>query len=198
LAEAGYPEGIDSKTGRRLELSVELGSADTNTRQSMELMADMFQKIGIVLKTNYNTWPAFIEKMNRRQAQIFRLAWVADYPDAENFLALFSSKNASPGPNHSNYRNAEIDRLYEHIRTMHDSPERTAIYEKMANIIVEDSPWIFMYQPMSFALQHSWVENFVPHDYPYGMAKYRRINPAVRKKWIESYGDKKLNMSGRE
>ncbi len=198
LAEAGYPEGIDSKTGRRLELSIELGSADTNTRQSMELMADMFQKIGIVLKTNYNTWPAFIEKMNRRQAQIFRLAWVADYPDAENFLALFSSKNASPGPNHSNYRNAEIDRLYEHIRTMHDSPERTAIYEKMANIIVEDSPWIFMYQPMSFALQHSWVENFIPHDYPYGMDKYRRINPAVRKKWIESYGDKKLNMSGRE
>ncbi len=198
LAEAGYPEGIDSKTGRRLELSIELGSADTNTRQSMELMADMFQKIGVVMKTNYNTWPAFIERMNRRQGQMFRLAWVADYPDAENFLQLFYSKNDSPGPNHSNYRNAEIDRFYEQIRTMQDSPERTAIYEKMANIIVEDSPWVFMYQPMSFAVKHSWVENFVPHDYPYGMDKYRRTNSEVRRKWIESYGEEKLNMSGQD
>jgi oligopeptide transport system substrate-binding protein len=198
LAEAGYPEGIDSKTGRRLELSIELGSADTNTRQSMELMADMFQKIGVVMKTNYNTWPAFIERLNRRQGQMFRLAWVADYPDAENFLQLFYSKNDSPGPNHSNYRNAEIDRFYEQIRTMQDSPERTAIYEKMANIIVEDSPWVFMYQPMSFAVKHSWVENFVPHDYPYGMDKYRRTNSEVRRKWIESYGEEKLNMSGQD
>ncbi len=198
LAEAGYPDGIDSKTGRRLELNIELGSADTNTRQSMELMADMFRKIGVVLRANYNTWPAFIEKMNRRQAQIFRLAWVADYPDAENFLALFSSKNASPGPNHSNYRNAEIDRLYEKIRIMPDSPERTAIYEHMARIIVEDAPWIFMYQPMSFALKHRWIENYVTHDYPYGMDRYRRVNPDVRREWIESYGDEKLNMSGRD
>lgn len=196
LAEAGYPEGIDHKTGRRLELTIELGSADPTSRQEMELMADMFQKIGIVLKTNYNTWPAFIEKMNRRQGQLFRLAWVADYPDAENFLQLFYSKNASPGPNHSNYRNARIDRLYEKIRTMHDSPERTALYEEMARIIVEDSPWIFMYQPMSFALKHSWIENFTPHDYPYGMAKYRRTNVEVRREWMETFGRKKLDIGG--
>lgn len=198
LIEAGYPDGIDSKTGRRLELNMELGSSDTNTRQSMELMANMFQKIGVVLKSNYNTWPAFIEKMNRRQAQLFRLAWVADYPDAENFLALFYSQNESPGPNHSNYRNAEIDRLYEKVRIMQDSPERTALYEEMAKIIVEDAPWIFMYQPMSFALKHSWIENFVPHDYPYGMGKYRRVNRPARTEWFESYGEEKLNMSGGE
>jgi ABC-type transport system substrate-binding protein len=198
LAEAGYPEGIDSKTGRRLELTIELGSADTNTRQSMALMADMFQKIGVVLKTNYNTWPAFIEKMNRRQAQIFRLAWVADYPDAENFLQLFYSKNESPGPNHANYRNTELDRLYEKIRVMADSPERTAIYEQMARIIVEDAPWIFMYQPMSFALKHSWIENYIPHDYPYGMGKYRRTNTETRRQWLEAYGKDKLDMKGSE
>ncbi len=198
LVEAGYPDGIDQKTGRRLELSIELGGATPNTRQSMELIADMFQKIGIVLDAQYNTWPAFIEKMNRRQSQMFQLGWVADYPDAENFLQLFYSKNESPGPNHSNYRNAGIDRLYESIRTMQDTPERTAIYEKMANIIVEDCPWVFMYQPMSFALKHDWVENYVPHDFPYGMGKYRRVNGETRRVWRESYGEKKLDMSGRE
>ncbi|MDF7808469.1 ABC transporter substrate-binding protein [Pontiellaceae bacterium B12219] len=198
LVEAGYPEGVDPETGKRLELSIELGSADSNTRQSMELMADMYQKIGIVLKASYNTWPSFIEKMNRRQAQMFRLGWVADYPDAENFLQLFYSKNESPGPNHSNYRNAEIDKMYEQIRTLQDTPERTAIYEDMAEIIVEDSPWIFLFQPMSYALKHSWLENYVPHDFPYGMGKYRRINNETREQWFKSYDDTKLDMTGRE
>lgn len=198
LVEAGYPDGIDGKTGRRLELTMELGSADANTRQSMELIADMFQKVGIVMKANYNTWPAFIEKMNRRQAQMFQLGWVADYPDAENFLQLFYSKNETPGPNHANYRNAVIDRQYEQIRTMQDSPERTAIYEEMSNTIVEDCPWIYMYQPMSFALKHCWVENYVPHDFPYGMGKYYRVDEAVRRAWRKSYGETKLNISGRE
>lgn len=198
LAEAGYPGGIDQKTGRRLELAIELGGASTNARQSMELMADMYQKIGIVLKAQYNTWPAFIDKMNRRQAQLFQLGWVADYPDAENFLQLFYSKNESPGPNHANYRNAEFDRLYESIRTLQDTPERTEKYEAMASIIVEDSPWIFMYQPMSFALRHAWIENYLPHDFPYGMGKYHRSNDAARREWIRSLGGKKLNMSGKE
>ncbi|WP_372807636.1 ABC transporter substrate-binding protein [Pontiella sp.] len=198
LAEAGYPDGIDRETGRRLELTIDLGGADTSTRQQTELFANMFQKIGVVLKPNYNTWPAFTEKLNRRQVQLFRLAWVADYPDAENFLALFYGKNASPGPNHANYRNAEIDRLYEKIRVMSDSPERTALYEQMAHIIVEDAPWIFQYQPMSFAVIHSWVENYVSHDYPYGLAKFQGTDVALRKKWLESYGNKKLDMTGQE
>jgi len=198
LVEAGYPEGIDSQTDRRLELTIELGSATANTRQTMELMADMFQKVGIVLKAKYNTWPAFIEKMNRRQAQLFQLGWVADYPDAENFLQLFYSKNESPGPNHANYRNARFDNLYEQIRTMLDSPERTVLYEEMAHIVVEDCPWIFMYQPMAFGLTHSWVENYLSHDFPYGMGKYRRVNEDVQRQWFESYGDKKLGMSGQE
>jgi len=198
LVEAGYPDGKDPKTGKRLVLTLELGSADSNTRQSMELMADMYQKIGIVLKASYNTWPAFIEKMNRRQSQMFSLGWVADYPDAENFLQLFYSKNESPGPNHANYRNAEIDRMYEEIRTMQDTPERTAIYEKMAGIIIEDCPWVYMYQPMSYALKHSWLENYVSHDFPYGTGKYRRVNNPVRKAWFESYGETKLDMTGRE
>jgi len=198
LIEAGYPKGIDPKTGRRLELTLDVGSADPTTRQMMELLVDMYRKIGVALEVQYSTWPAFMEKIHRAQTQLFYLGWVIDYPDAENFFQLFYSKNKSPGPNNANYRNAEIDRLYETIRTMQDTPERTALYEKMAHILVEDAPWIYCYQPMSFSLKHSWIENFTPHDFPYGMQKYRRANTAVREQWFNSYGNEKLNMSGRE
>ena len=198
LAEAGYPEGIDRKTGRRLELTVDIGSASGNIRPMMELVADMYQRIDVVLNFSYNTWPAFIEKLNRRQAQMFSLAWLADYPDAENFLQLFYSRNESPGPNHVNYRNPEFDKLYEQIRVMQDSPERTAIYERMAGLVIEDCPWIFEYQTMSFALVHSWMKYYEPHDFPYGMGIYRDIDIETRRQWMKSYGDSKLDLRGGE
>ena len=62
LAEAGYPEGRDPRTGRRLKLTLELGSADPESRQSAELLASFMEKIGVVLMPNYNNWPNCLQK----------------------------------------------------------------------------------------------------------------------------------------
>jgi ABC-type transport system substrate-binding protein len=189
LAEAGYPDGVDAATGKRLQLTVEIGSgADPDVRQSEELMADFARQIGVVVQTSYNNWPTFLGKMERRQSQLFRLGWVADYPDAENFLQLFYGPNSSPGPNHVNYSNPEFDRLYEQVRTMPDSPERTALYRKMADIVIEDSPWIYMHHPMSHGLHHHWLKNYKEHDFPYGMVKYVRIDANARSEWRATHG----------
>ncbi len=177
LAEAGYPEGVDPETGKRLELTLELGSGQSaEFRQSTELFAGFMDQIGIKINPSYNNWPAFLAKMDRKQAQMYRLGWVADYPDAENFLQLFYGPNSSPGPNHSNYVNPAFDRLYEKIRTMQDGPERTALYSQMADIVIEDCPWIFTSTPVSFGLHHPWVKNYKHHDFPYGMVKYYKID----------------------
>ncbi len=183
LVEAGYPQGVDPATGRRLEITLELGGATPDARQRVDLMAGMFEKVGIVLKANYNNWPAFLDKMDRRQAQLFSLGWIADYPDPENFLQLFHSDNVSPGPNHANYINPEFDRLYEKMRTRFPGIEKDQLCEQMAEIIIDDCPWIFMYQPMSFAVVHHWLKNYKPHDFPYGMTKYRRADNTDWNEW---------------
>ena len=183
LAEAGYPEGIDPATGRRLELTIELGGATPEVRQRVDLVANMFEKAGIVLKASYNNWPSFLDKMDRRQAQLFMLAWVADYPDPENFLQLFHSDNVSPGPNHANYVSEDFDALYDQIRILLPSEEKDRLCEQMADLIIEDCPWIFMYQPMSYALVHNWLRNYNPHDFPYGMTKYRRVDNTLWNEW---------------
>lgn len=188
LAEAGYPDGIDPVTGRRLEVALELGGATPDVRQVVDLMAGMFDKIGVVLKANYNNWPAFLEKMDRRQSQLFQLGWVADYPDAENFLQLFYGANTSPGPNHSNYVNPEFDNLYGQMRTMLPGPEKDRLCEQMAGIIIEDCPWIFMYQPMDFVVIHNWLKNYGLHDFPYTMVKYRRVDNAAWDDWKAQHG----------
>jgi ABC-type transport system substrate-binding protein len=188
LAEAGYPGGIDPSTGRRLEVTLELGGATPDVRQVVDLMAGMFDKAGIVLKAEYNNGPAFFEKLDRRQAQMFQLGWVADYPDAENFLQLFCSANASPGPNHANYANPEFDKLYERMRTLLPGPEKDRLCEQMADLVIEDCPWIFMYQPMDFAVVHNWLKNYSLHDFPYTMVKYRRVDNAVWNEWKAKQG----------
>jgi len=187
LAEAGYPDGKDAD-GKNLQLAVDLGSADPQTRESVELTVDFMRKIGVILKPSYNNWPTYLGKLERRQCQMFWLGWVADYPDAENFLQLFYGPNCSPNPNHCNYVNPEFDKLYEKIRTMSDGPERTAIYKQMADMIIEDCPWIFMHHPMSHGLHHAWLKNAKPHDFPYGMSKYRRIDIDARREWQATHG----------
>lgn len=189
LAEAGYPDGIDPETGRRLELTLELGGASPEVRQRVDLIAGMFDRIGIVLKAGYNNWPAFLEKMDRRQAQLFSLGWVADYPDPENFLQLFYSANVSPGPNHANYVSPEFDRLYEQLRVLQPGPEKDRLCERMADIVIEDCPWIFMYQPVDFAVIHHWLKNFSLHAFPYGMTKYRRVDTDAWQAWKQQHAD---------
>jgi ABC-type transport system substrate-binding protein len=189
LAEAGYPGGNDPKTGRRLQLTMELGSADdAEYRQSIELFCSFMDQLGIKLLTNFHNWPAFQEKLERRQAQMFQLAWSADYPDAENYLQLFYSPNSSPGPNHCNYVNMEFDKLYEQARVMLDGPERTALYTRMADIVVEDCPWLMTMQPSDFAMRHGWMGHYKYHDFPYGMIKYYSVDGAARRAWKQKHG----------
>ncbi|MBN1676856.1 MAG: ABC transporter substrate-binding protein [Kiritimatiellae bacterium] len=189
LAEAGYPNGIEAKSGKRLQLTVELGSGqEPEVRQSMDLLADFLARIGVTLNPSYNNWPTFLSKVERRQCQLYRLGWIADYPDAENFLQLFYGPNESPGTNHSNYKDPEFDSLYEQVRVMPDSPERTALYRRMADILIEDCPWIYMYHRMAYGLHHHWIRNYKPHDFPYGMTRFHRIDTAARRDWQATYG----------
>ena len=76
------------------------------------------------------------------------------------------------------------------------SDERTALVEKMAAIIVEDCPWIFLYQPMQFGLVQQWVKNYMPHAFPYGMGKYRNIDVGERLKWVGENDSGGLDVGG--
>jgi oligopeptide transport system substrate-binding protein len=182
LAEAGYPNGINPKTGRRLTLTIELPTAaDPEERQSAELLASFFDAIGVELRPSYNNWPEFLKKLERKQCQLYRVGWVVDAPDAYYFFQLFYSKNISPGPNSSNYVSAEFDRMFEQARVMDDSPERTALYRKMEELIVEDCSAIFMTHPLAYGLFQPWFKNFKYHDRPYSNVKYYRVDPAGTK-----------------
>jgi ABC-type transport system substrate-binding protein len=178
MVAAGYPGGRDSRTGRRLELTLELGGGGSDTRETAEVLASFMERIGVVIKPSFNNWPAFLKKLEQRQAQMFLLIWMADYPDPENFLQLFYGPNETPGANRCNYKNAAFDRLYEKAAGLADGTERDGVYAGMERVVMEDCPWLFMHHSMTFSLRQGRLANYKPHDFPYGMIKYYRVMDA--------------------
>ncbi len=174
LAEAGYPGGIDPATGRRLEVALSIGRPSQDSREAGELVASFYAKIGVKLELRFQTWEAFLSSVNRGDAQLFLMAWVGDYPDAENFLQLFHSKNKSPGPNHSDYDNPEYDAEYDAAMAAMTQEARRAHWRRCQEILREDCPWIFTHITKNYSLAGRRVLGFIPSDFPYGNEKYLR------------------------
>jgi ABC-type transport system substrate-binding protein len=177
LTEAGYPEGRNPQTGRRLTLTLDLGQTTQEAREAAELLAAFFARVGIELKPQFQTFPAFLRRVASKETQLFRLGWVGDYPDAENFLQLFYSRNHAPGPNHCQYSNPDFDRLYEEACTTGDEARRRELYRQMQAILREDCPWLFLHVPRAYSLHPERLRRYTPHDFPYGMEKYLRFTP---------------------
>ncbi|GAG98410.1 unnamed protein product, partial [marine sediment metagenome] len=166
--------------GKLPTLKLSMGGADTLARQMGQFWQRCFKEVGLEVEVEHMDWPTFLDKIHTKSAQMFTLGWIADYPDAENFLQLFYSKNASPGPNNFNYSNPEFDRLYEQVAVMGDAAERTELYRKAERIVIEDCPAAFINHRVAYVLYHDWVANYKPHVFQYGLAKYRQIDKAKR------------------
>jgi len=174
LRDAGYPDGIDPETGRRLKLTLDFGRTTQETRETAELLVSFYAQIGIVLEPQYHNWPTFLKRLSERQSQLFSVAWVGDYPDAENFMQLFYGRNVSPGPNRVNYVNPAFDARYEAACASTDEGARNALWKEMQAIVREDCPWVFLHHRTIYSLCNPRVRNYRPSDFPYGTEKYLR------------------------
>ena len=168
LAEAGYPNGVDPKTGRRLHLEISIGRPTQDAREMAELMASFYDRVGIELQARYMTWDAFLTAVNEGRTQMFNMGWIGDYPDPENFMQLFHSKNVSPGANHGSYVNPAFDKAFDALD-----------WKTAQEIVREDCPWIFLHSPKVYSLVWDRVENYIPTDFPYGIEKHLRLAPAA-------------------
>jgi ABC-type transport system substrate-binding protein len=184
LAEAGYPDGRDAVTGRPLVLNYDFQRAVTpEFKSENDWMVRQFAKIGIQLEVRATDFNQFQDKTLKGKHQIFFAGWLADYPDAENFLFLLygpNSKSKSQGENVANYENPEYDKLYEELKTLDDGPRKQEVIDKMVAILQQDAPWSFGYFPWGGLAFQQWVHNGKPSILIRDMAKYYRIDPALR------------------
>ena len=180
LDEAGY------KNGEGLpEISYET-TATTVSRQMSEYFQKNMAELGIKIKVNTNTWPQLTQKVKSRQAQMFGMAWLGDYPDAENFLQLLYGPNSAPGPNGGNYNDAQFNKDFDTAKNMQPGPERAAKYAKLAQRVAEEVPLLLGVHRTSFVLKHSWLKNYKFSTFNHGHAKYYDVDMKKKKEVLES------------
>ncbi|MBN8491867.1 MAG: ABC transporter substrate-binding protein, partial [Burkholderiales bacterium] len=120
MAEAGYPNGRDARTGKPLVINYDFYSAPTpENKAGIDWVVRQFAKIDIQLEVRATDNNQFQDKVRKGNYQVFWLGWLADYPDAENFLFLLygpNGKTEHDGENTSNYASPEFDRLFAQVK----------------------------------------------------------------------------------
>jgi oligopeptide transport system substrate-binding protein len=166
--------------GKLPTLKITLPGTNTWYRQYGQFLKRNLSDIGLEVEMEYMDRPTYLEKVNTKSVQMFASGGSARTPDAQDFLAMFYSRNHAPGPNKFNYSNPEFDELYEKAQAMLDGPEKRRLYKKMELIVLEDCPAAFLNHRVAYVLHHDWYKNYKPHAFAYGLSKYRRIDTAKR------------------
>ncbi len=138
LRDAGYPDGEG--------LSPITLTTTSDYLDLCEYIQHELAVIGILLRIDVNTGASYRNNVANARLPFFRGSWIADYPDAENYLALFYSKNFSPGgPNYTHFSNAVYDSLYEKAMTVLDESKRFSLYQEMDSLIIREAVVVPLY-----------------------------------------------------
>ncbi len=137
-------EEFKKKTGKsKVEITM---TTNGNYSDLCEFIQRELEAAGIATKVEIILPSTLRQGKANGKFPIFRASWIADYPDAENYLSLFCSKNFTPGgPNYTHFKNNAFDELYEQsIKETNDSV-RFKLYKKMDSIIIEEAPVVPLY-----------------------------------------------------
>lgn len=166
LAEAGYPNGEGLPP---ITVAVSASYADLVQYMQHELAA-----IGVNLKMDVVQGAQQRQMMRNYQLPFFRGSWIADYPDAENYMSLFCSKNLQPvGSNYTYYVNPAFDRLYEQSQQCPDPELRNEYYLQMDSMLMADAPVVVLYYDKVVRFVRKNVKNIGTN--PINMLDLRRV-----------------------
>jgi ABC-type transport system substrate-binding protein len=191
LRKAGYPNGIDPKTGRPLVLNYDvMSTTGPDDKSQLDWMRKQFSKLGIALHIRATQYNRFQEKLRSGNAQMFTWGWRADYPDPENFLFLMYGANGKVkhgGENATNYRNRRFDRLFEKMKNMPNSPERLQLIDEMMEILRYESPVAFGIYAQMLTISQQWLSASKPSTLGINTLQYMDIDIALRNKQRQTW-----------
>ncbi len=155
LAAAGY--------GPRRPLQLRLSTV-AERKAVAEYLQKNWADVGVQVQIDINQSAAQQELVDNGRTAFFSKSWLGDYPDAENYLALFYSPNFSPaGPDKTHYKSAEYDQLYQQAIREQDAARRTALYQAMDRLVVRDQPVISLYYDELIRLTQRNVRGLTPN-----------------------------------
>jgi oligopeptide transport system substrate-binding protein len=165
LDKFGYKKGSDGlrKTPDGKELVFKYSSVPTAAmREFDELHSKNLQAIGIRYVAEKEKFADMIKREKRCQILSRGAAWIADYPDGDNFMQLLYSKNIGES-NNGCYKSAVFDKLYEQSAVLPDGPERDKLYMEMQKQFEADTPWALSVTRYRNQMIRPWVIGYKKH-----------------------------------
>ncbi len=155
LKEAGYPNGAGLPVIPLLTIPLyaDLGS----------YIASELQQVGIKIQVETVQKSLLLEQTAKSEALFFRGSWIADYPDAENYLSVFYGRNPAP-PNYTRYKNPAFDKLYDAALSEKNDSLRYKMYQQADQIMMNDAPVVPLWYDMVIHLVQPYVKNFIPNS----------------------------------
>jgi len=161
MEEAGFPNGKGFP-----EVTLNINEGGGRNTQVAEAVQNMLKEIGVTVKLQLLQFAQHLDIIDAGKADFFRLGWIADYPDPENFLNLFYGKNVPDNPNEKSpinsfrYKNLKYDEIFEKAITTTDVAERNKLYEQAEQIAVSEAPVLFIFYEEDYRLLQQFVRGF--------------------------------------
>ncbi len=149
---------------------------DQRARSRNELWTRAMTRIGVRMTFDkVEKLPELRRQAQEGRIQMFSYGWIADYPDGENFLQLFWTKSIG-GANYSLFSLPAYDAMYEKIKFMPDTPERTEIYSRMVRLLWVYNPWRINHLKRGTILIQPWVLGFKKHPFAHEPFRYLDVD----------------------
>ena len=158
-ALAEYQQSSYAKQTNKPEIVL---STTADYLDMMVYLQETWGRLGVKIKVDIQTGGMLRQLRNEGKLMLFRGSWIADYPDAENFLACYYAPYLSPmGPNYTHFEDAQFDTLYRLIEAG-ESGQKASLrkqYIQQANqILIDQAPVIPLYYDKSIRLIQPWVQ----------------------------------------
>ena len=125
-------------------------------------VAKQLEEIGFNIQVDVVQKSLLLDLTSNSRAQFFRGSWIADYPDAENYLSVFYSKNPAP-PNYTRYKNPQFDQIFERALSETNDSIRYQLYRKADQVMIEDAPVVPLWYDEVIHLVQPSVQGFQPN-----------------------------------
>ncbi|HJE19543.1 MAG TPA: ABC transporter substrate-binding protein [Aliicoccus persicus] len=140
LAESEYPDGFD--------IEVIVNAADNENINTVLYIQEALAELGIDLTVNQVEWATFLETTAQGNQELFIMTWTNSAEESDNaFTAMFHSDSIGSAANRFRYNNPDMDELIEAGRAETDTEARAEIYQEAQNLLLEDSPAVFIRHP---------------------------------------------------
>jgi ABC-type transport system substrate-binding protein len=161
----GYRETPDGG-----ELTITKASTpDASDRNENELWKKNMDAIGIRIAFFTQKWPELNKMSEAGQLQMWGLSWISSVPDPEPFSTPLYSKTIGTS-NDAHFRLPAYDQAYEAALLLPDGPERTALYRKMTELVLNYTPWLLGVNAYANVIAQPWLKGY-------------KQNPFFRHQW---------------